>query len=416
MGSTVNHVAAKYTFLKFEELSSELPPFDTKKFVFTDGYVNDIIASVENGSVIRLEPRDDWQFGPPGNNAIDLGVSDKSVTIVGNGSTILVTEQSVLIGSQRLYLENLTIKTVGDTLSRGRRDVQQLRPYLNNLLLRGHITVLTDFGATISCKNVNFVCAEPIDPGQYLVYLLSTTSERETQKMGGILVESGSFMRMYHDAPANIAASNYMLYVDGGVLSVRGTLYLGHPRDAATSAASFVYGRACKIDALHGKIQINGAMAIYGETYPVVESLVGDLIINTQNLDIPAVVIYMIPSLTSPVSSATVNVSLCIRHLTLVRDPEADPNPKAAFMALTGIEDHPTFTFDEFTDAPAVHMGDIVGDGGVYDLDSNNRIFVGQNSQVGFHYDLAEVDQLYLALTPSATEGIADITVQKVTI
>jgi len=50
-----------------------LPPFDTKKFVFTDGYVNDIIAGVENGSVIRLEPRDDWQFGPPGKKAIDLG-------------------------------------------------------------------------------------------------------------------------------------------------------------------------------------------------------------------------------------------------------------------------------------------------------------------------------------------------------
>jgi len=61
-------------------------------------------------------------------------------------------------------------------------------------------------------------------------------------------------------------------------------------------------------------------------------------------------------------------------------------------------------------------MGDIVGDGGVYDSDSNNRIFVGQNSQVGFPDDLADLDQLYLALTPSATEGIADITVQKVTI
>ena len=392
-----------------------MPPFDTKKFVFTDGYVNDIIAGVENGSVIRLEPRDDWQFGPPGNNAIDLGVSDKSVTIVGNGSTILVTKQSVLIGRQRLYLENLTIKTAGATLSRGRRDVQQLRPYLNNLLLRGHITVLTDLGATISCKNVNFVCAKPIDQSQYFVYLLSTTSG-ETQKMGGILVESGSFMRMYHDAPSNIATSNYMLCVDGGVLSVRGTLYLGLPRDAATSAASFVYGRACKIDALHGKIRINGAMAIYGETYPVVESLVGDLIIDTRNFDIPAVVIYMIPSLTSPGSSATVNVSLCIRHLTLARDPEVDPNPKAAFMALTGIVGHPTFEFDEFTDAPAVHMGDIVGDGGVYDSDSNNRIFVGQNSQVGFPDNLADLDPLYLALTPSATEGIADITVQKVTI
>ena len=224
-------------------------------------------------------------------------------------------------------------------------------------------------------------------------------------------------MSMYHSAPAITATSNYMLCVDGGVLSVRGTLNLGLPTDAATSAASFLYESACKIDALHGKIRINGAMAIYGETYPVVESLVGDLIIDTRNFTIPAVVIYMTPSLIRHASSATVNVSLCIRHLTLARDPEVDPNPNAAFLAPTNIgQNHPTFTFVEFTDAPAVHMGDIVGDGGLYDLDSNNRIFVGQNSQVGFHYDLAEVDQLYLALTPSATEGIADITVQKVTI
>ena len=160
-----------------------MPPFDTKKFVFTDGYVNDIIAGVENGSVIRLEPRDDWQFGPPGNNAIDLGVSDKSVTIVGNGLTISVTEQSVLIGSQRLYLENLTIKTPGGRLRRGRFDMKYFIEGLIPLMLRGHITVLTDFGATISCKNVNFVCETPIDQNQYLFYL-RTINKQETRKMG----------------------------------------------------------------------------------------------------------------------------------------------------------------------------------------------------------------------------------------
>jgi len=82
-------------------------------------------------------------------------------------------------------------------------------------------------------------------------------------------------------------------------------------------------------------------MAIYGETYPVVESLVGDLIIDTRNFTIPAVVIYMTPSLIRHASSATVNVSLCIRHLTLARDPEVDPevdpNPNAAFLAPTNI-------------------------------------------------------------------------------
>jgi len=51
------------------------------------------------------------------------------------------------------------------------------------LMLRGHITVLTDFGATISCKNVNFVCETPIDQNQYLFYL-RTINKQETRKMG----------------------------------------------------------------------------------------------------------------------------------------------------------------------------------------------------------------------------------------
>ena len=333
-------------------------------FLFTSGYVNDIVNTAPEGSTIMLDRKDSWTFGPPSSNRLKF--TNPRVTIMGNGSTITLDGASIIDGCVTLDDVNIVCEgTAGEDIG----------DYLSFIAVLGHLVIAGD--VTISCTKNR---TDANDVGTF--HLLAVVSQP------GLTIGAGNELHVFSSDNGGTKRTDRLMYLLGGTFTNNGTLMLGNRLNSGDATIEDDFTNPAITITKRTFIQSRGVVYVVGYVHFVDNGSVSSNIQRFTNLQINtgakanASCIYL--RMGDPDGGANAmlmdNLRLVIQKLSAHRDRgngSARPAIAAVQSAALGFA---AISIAGLATDIVNPVTDGYGSG-----DGDNRIYIARNVQTGFN-------------------------------